>query len=111
MAFTARTVTHTFANADGTAGSGTVKFTLTKMMTNGTTSMVPASVTANLNSSGVLSQSIACTNDVGTVPTDALWRVDLNILGDSEQSFFVAVPTGAGPLDLGGLLPSAQQVD
>ena len=110
MAFTTRTIIHTFTNADGTAGSGTVKFTLTKMMTNDGTSIVPASITSALDGSGQLSQSVTCTNDADTVPTDAQWRVDFEILGAENQSYFIVVPSGIGTVDLGTLLPSAQQV-
>lgn len=210
MSFSTATVTHTFTNADGTAASGNIKFTLVGgLMTNGTTSIVPASITAALNASGVLSQSLtsnvdtatwtlastatsgavelqvlgdpsygpqtttalnfnataaqvqaailalqntsgitasggplgsgtitiigvpgdltiastastlsggslAITNTVtGTVPAaprNTQWRVDIDILGCEQQSYFITVPAGGGSYDLGALLPKTQQV-
>ena len=110
MAFTQRTLTHTFVNADGTAASGDITFSLTQRMTNTGTTMVPANLTANLDASGNLSQALTCNNDAATVPTGSQWRVDLRILGDSEESYFISVPTGSGSLDLGSLLPGNQQV-
>jgi len=108
--FSAATITHTFENADGTPASGSVTFTLTGRMTNGTTTMVPASVTANLNASGQMSQVLTSNVDPGTTPQDTQWRVDLRIQGAKEESFFIVVPSGGGSVDLGSLLPGAQQV-
>lgn len=105
MAFSTATITHTFENADGTAGSGSLTFTLTKRMTNGTTTLIPSSITANLNASGQLSQSLTANNDAGTVPQDAQWRVDFRLLGAETETFYIVVPTGGGTVDLGSLLP------
>lgn len=110
MSFSQATITHQFLNADGTPASGSITFWLTKAMTNGSTTMVPASITANLNGSGVLSQALTANADTGTVPTDAQWRVDLRILGAEEVTYSIIVPTGGGSVDLGALLPGAQQV-
>jgi hypothetical protein len=113
VSFTSYLITHTFTNADGTAGSGSVKATLTAMMTNGPSSIVPASVTANLSNVGALSIALASNIDPGTVPAaplNAQWRLDLDILGAENQSYLITVPTGGGTGDLGLLLPSNQQV-
>jgi hypothetical protein len=110
MAFTTRTITHVFTNADGTAASGSITFWLTQRMTNSGTSVMPAQITANLDSNGNLSQSLYCNDDTDTTPTGAQWRVDLRILGAEQESFFISVPSGSGSVDLGTLLPSSQQV-
>jgi hypothetical protein len=110
VSFSTSEITHTFVNADGTPASGSVTFTLAKPMTNGTTTIVPASITANLNGSGALSQELTSNADTGTIPTDSQWRVDLRILGAEEVTFFIVVPTGGHATDLGSLLPGAQQV-
>ena len=111
MAFTQRTVTHNFQNADGSPASGTVTFALTRRMTNGATTIVPAAeVTGTLNGTGQLSVSLAANNDTGTVPTDAGWNVTLRIAGARQEEFLITVPTGTGPVDLGSLLPSTGQV-
>lgn len=108
MSFSSCTITHNFENADGTAASGSITFGLTKRMTNGTTTIVPAEITANLNGSGALSQALTANNDPGTLPADAQWRVDFRILSSGApvtETFFITVPTGGGSADLGSLLP------
>lgn len=102
--FSQATVTHTFENADGTPASGSIEFTLTKRMTNGTLTIVPASITANLNGSGALSQALTSNVDAATIPQDASWRVDFRILGAQQETFWIVVPTGGGTVDLGSLL-------
>lgn len=104
MAFTTQTITHKFENADGTAASGSIEFTLSGRMTNGTTTIIPASITANLDSNGNLSQALTSNSDAGTVPTDQQWRVDIRLLGASEEQFWITVPVGPGTTDLGPLL-------
>lgn len=66
MAFSAATVTHTFENADGSAAVGTVTFTLTDVMTNGTTTIEPSVITATLDASGNLSQALTSNVDTAT---------------------------------------------
>ena len=110
MAFSTRTITHTFENADGTPASGTITFGLTKRITNGTTTIVPAEITANLNASGQLSQVLTANNDPGTLPADSMWRVDFRIATPGApvtETFYITVPTGAGTVDLGSLLPQS----
>lgn len=110
MAFSSAVVTHSFTNADGTPASGSITFTLTGRMTNGTNTIVPASITANLDGSGNLSQALASNLDTGTDPADTQWRVDWRVLGAQEETFFIVVPATGGTVDLGSLLPAQQQV-
>jgi hypothetical protein len=107
--FSSVTVTHTFSNADLTPASGSIEMSLTKRMTCGSTTIVPASITANLNSEGKLSQALTANNDAGTVPEDSQWRVDFRILGAEQETFYIVVPTGGGTVDLGSLLPQQPQ--
>lgn len=92
MPFSAPVITHSIENADGTAASGVVAFTLTQQMTNGTKTIVPAPISASLNGSGNISQALTSNFDFGTVPTGAQWRVDFRILGADQSSFFIVVP-------------------
>lgn len=111
MPFTTRTITHTFSNADGTACSGSVTFNLTQRMTNGTSTLVPASeVTGTLNAGGALSVVLTSNTDTGTVPTGAAWRVTFRLAGCDIEQFYITVPPGPGTTDLGSLLPAAEQV-
>lgn len=105
MSFTEAEIEHTFKNADLTAGSGSVTFTLTKRMTNSGVTIVPATITANLNSEGKLAQKLTANDDTGTVPEDVQWRVDFRVLGDQADTFYIRVPSGGGKVDLGSLLP------
>lgn len=105
MAFTTVTITHQFQNADTTPASGTITFQLSKRMTNGTLTVVPAEVIATLNGSGQLSQALTANNDAGTVPGDAEWLVTFRIQGASQDGpFAITVPSGGGTVDLGSLL-------
>lgn len=105
MAFTSATITHSFLNADGTPASGSITFRLTSRMTNGSTTIVPAEITANLDASGNLSQSLTSNVDAATVPQSTEWQVDFRILGASSETFSITVPAGGGSVDLGALLP------
>ena len=110
MSFTAASVTHTFENADGTPASGQVEFSLTKRIANSGTSIAPNSVVYTLSSAGTLTAVLTSNVDSATVPTDSQWRVDIRILGTELETDFITVPSGGGSVDLGSLLPSAQQV-
>lgn len=110
MAFTTATITHSFQNADGTPASGSVNFALAQRMTNSGTTILPTEVTATLSAQGAISQVLAANTDTGTVPAGAQWRVTLRILGMAPEEFFIVVPSGGGTVDLGTLLPSAEQV-
>ena len=105
MAFGACVVTHTFTNADMSPASGNIEFSLTQRITNGTQTLVPGLITANLGSSGQLSQSLTPNNDSATIPQTSQWRVDFRVLGASEETFFITVPTNTPTIDLGSLLP------
>lgn len=108
MAFTQATITHTFTNPDSTPASGSVTFTLSKRMTNGTISIVPGvTVTIGLSSSGQLSQVLYANTDAGTVPSDAQWRVDIRVNNTEDGPYWITVPAGGGSVDLGALLPQA----
>lgn len=112
MAFTQATITHTFQNADGTPASGAITFALTKRITNGTTTIIPAEITASLNANGQLSQALTANNDPGTTPQDSQWAVTFRITAPGApvtEEFFITVPTGGGTVDLGSLLPDQTQ--
>ena len=109
MAFSTRTITHTFTGADGSAAAGSITFALTKRITNGTTTILPAEITATLDANGNLSQVLTANTDTGTMPQDSEWRVDWRISSTSgapvTESFWIVVPAGSGAVDLGSLLP------
>lgn len=105
------TVTHTFINPDGSNASGTVRFSLSGRMTNGTETIMPSEpVTATL-SNGALSVSLPSNLDPGTVSTDTYphWDVTINITGARTEEYAIQVPT-SGPVDLMTLIPSQAQV-
>jgi hypothetical protein len=105
VAFSTATITHVFQNGDGSAATGSVTFRLTKRMTNGTTTVLPTEITANLNPSGALSQALVANNDTGTVPGDAQWICTIRVAPAQVEEYAVTVPTGGGTIDLGTLLP------
>jgi hypothetical protein len=113
LAFTSVEISHQFSNADGTAASGTVEFTLSGRMTNGTQSiMKTAAVTVALDGTGSFTKALPANDDAGTVPVGVQWLVALRVAGADEETYEVTVPSAAPghTVDLGSLLPSAQQV-
>lgn len=107
MGFTYSVISHSFDNADGTPASGSVEFTLTTRMTQPTDTIMPGSVTCTLDADGAFSQTLASNLDSGTVPQDAQWRVDIRIAGSEAETFWIVVPSGGEPYDLGALLPQS----
>lgn len=105
MAFSYSTVSHKFSNANNTAASGAVEFTLTMRMSQTGTTIMPGSITCTLDGTGAFSQSLASTQDASTVPQDAQWRVDIRILGAEMETFFITIPSGGADYDLMALLP------
>ncbi|MBV9805206.1 MAG: hypothetical protein JO130_18555 [Solirubrobacterales bacterium] len=111
MSFSQTIITHQWANADLTPASGSITCALTKRITNGGVSIVPASeVSVNLNGSGAISQALTSNADPGTTPTDSQWRIDVRVAGATEESYLITVPPGPGTVDLGTLLPGAEQI-
>jgi hypothetical protein len=111
MSLTTTTVTHTFTNPDGSPCVGEVEFTLTKGITNGSSTIVPVSISADLDDSGDLSQNLISNLDTSTNPIDSYTRVDIRLAGLQTQTYFIQVPVGTTgtpypTVDLGTLLPS-----
>ncbi len=113
MAFTSVTVTHSFANPDGSGASGNAMFLLSGRMTNGSLSYMPsAPVTSAFSSAGALSQALPANNDPATTPTGTTWLITINVAGAKPETYEIVVPYNAagGTVDLGSLLPEAGQV-
>lgn len=111
--FSTSTLTHTFANADGSAATGFVVFTLDEEMTNGTTTIMPTRFEAQLSNEGMLSVSLVSNLDTNTTPPppwNTRWRVDFHITGSSQREYFFTVPAGGEAFDLFDLLPYAPQI-
>lgn len=113
MAFTSVTVTHQFLNPDGSNATGTVRFSLSGRMTNGTQSIMPAEPITAILSSGSLSQALPATDDTGTVSSDSEihYDVTINIDGARTEEYAIVVPHATSPVDLFTLIPSQSQVE
>lgn len=107
MAFSTCQITHGFQNADGSSASGTVTFSLTKRMTNGTTTILPTEITATLSGGGTISQTLTSNADSGTVPSDAQWICTIRVAPAQVEEYAIVVPSGGGSVDLGTLLPNS----
>jgi hypothetical protein len=108
--FTHSTVTHVFQNADGTAASGSVEFTLEQSMTNGGVTIVASThVSAMLDGSGNLIQQLVSTEDPDTFSQGvALWRADERIAGAPSRTHTFAIASGGISLDYGNLISTPQ---
>ena len=106
MAFTKAKISEKFVNVDGTPTQGHVVFTLSKRMSNGNETVAPSGLIVEINqATGEISVELYANNDPNTIPEDAQYRVDLRILGDERQSYYIEVPTGGGSYTLSELLP------
>ena len=109
MAFSEQTVFHRYLEADNlTPCAGTVEFTLSVEMTNGgVTLMAGTGVTAQLDASGNVSQSLVSTQDPTTQTQGTpVWRCDERIVGSPVNPWFFVLPPGPGTVDLGTLMPN-----
>jgi hypothetical protein len=106
MTFSTATLTHSFVNADGSPASGLVEFTLQQTMTNGSVTMAASThVTAALDASGNMSQTLTSTQDPGTFSQGlAVWRADERVAGAPVRSSSFAVPSGGVSVDYGTLI-------
>ena len=107
MAFTIRTIVHSFLNLDQTPASGSVELQLTGAMTNGSqTYAASAPIIAPLDPSGNLSVSVPANDDAATLPLGRMYQVTLKIAGARPETYTVSVPSaGTGSIDLGTLYP------
>lgn len=94
MAFTTVTITCDYDLADGTDPVGTVSFTPTAPMINGTT-VVAAKVTERLNVDGILTVELAANTDPVTAPTGVAYLVEESI-GGATRSYYVQIPHDQG---------------
>jgi hypothetical protein len=98
--FTFVAVTGTYENPDGTAPTGKVTFTPTAAMRSTSAILEAGTVTGRL-SSGVVSVSLAATDDASTTPTDVTYVVVETITGAPTRSYNITVPHLSGSVDLG----------
>jgi hypothetical protein len=108
MAVTIITVTARYANPDGTAASGTVKFKLSKPFANASTIYHGQTLAATLNGSGQISQSLAANDDAGTAPANTTYTVTEALVDTPEREYQISVPHAApgGTIDLSALMPN-----
>jgi hypothetical protein len=98
-------ITHTFKGPSGAAAVGSAEFTLSERMSQPGSSILPEAVTATFNGSGEMSVELPSNRDSETTPGDTQYRLDLRIVGQDPQTFWIVVPTGPGTTDLYSLLP------
>lgn len=94
MAFTVVTITADYDLANGTDPVGSISFTPTKPMVNGTT-VVSAPVARRLNIDGLLLIDVAANTDPATTPDDAVYLVEESI-GGATRNYYVTIPHDAG---------------
>lgn len=112
MPATSITITHDFLGIDGTPGSGYVEAQLSAPLTNGAQT-VSGAITGTLASNGSLSLVLPANDDAASTPPTTSYTITLRIAGSSQVSYGgIIVPSAApgGTIDLGALLPTAQQV-
>lgn len=99
MSFTSVTLTGTIEQSPGVAASGaTVAMTLSNQISDGTTDLTPATVSARCNGSGVFSLGpIPANDDSTTNPAGTFYRVTITYGGKTLDTFSVIVPHADAP--------------
>lgn len=77
---------------------------------NGLAGNLSVSISNNLLAGGTATVTQTATGTTPAAPGNAHWRVDLRILGASQQTFYFDVPAGGGSFDLFSLIPNTPQV-
>jgi hypothetical protein len=95
VAFTQVTITQDFTSADWTEPSGTVTFTPTAPMLNGSVVVPAVPVTARLDGGGAISISLVANTDLATAPQGSTYRVQENING-VKRSYLIRIPHDQG---------------
>jgi len=104
VAFSYKTVTHTFETAGDLPATGTVEFCPIDQMRNGATTIAAAPESATLDVTGSISKLLAATSDAGTTPPGVTYRVTERIVGQPIRIYYVSVPQTVGsPVDLHAL--------
>ena len=99
----ARTVYAQYLKADGTAEKGRILFSPSGPIHSTGTIVLPNPVSLKLNSTGSISISLACTDDVAWLPVGWTWKVTEKIEGG--RTFFFALTTDASDFDLSTAVP------
>ena len=105
------TITATYTDSAGVAQAGSVSFTPTSAVYDGSGKQVltETAVTGVLNSSGVLSLGpIPCTDNTGLVPNGWAYSVSVNVPGAQQVFSPVYLPHALGAsVDITQLVPAA----
>jgi hypothetical protein len=110
MAATMITVTGKYLNADGTACSGTVTFTLNEPIANSNVIYHVQPQIVTLNGSGEISQSLVANDDTGTTPTGSFYTVNECLTDAPNREYVITVASASpdGTVDLSTLMPNTQ---
>lgn len=105
---TLTTVTAKYLGPDDTPAGGTVEFQLSASVYDSDDAAIrpQVKVTRTLDGSGALTVDLMPGADPGVTLTGTLtYRVVERIIGAPHRTYFVEVPVGVGPVDLGTLAP------
>lgn len=101
MSFTFATVlVGPYEDVTGAPLTGDVVFTPDADLTNGEVTIVSRAFTVSLDDTGSGSAQLVSTEDEGTSPSDALYRVDEWLNGAHGSTYFVSVPSGGVTVNL-----------
>ena len=100
------TITHSYFGLDGSASSGIITFSLSSAIRNGGRTIsgnLPYAMVA-----GILTVTLPCNDDPGTVPQGTSYTVTEAITGETQQEFTIVVlaADNGKTVDLAAYLPS-----
>ena len=94
-------------SAEGQAASGTVTFTLTRPVANGTMIVPSSPLVVSLDTDGNLSATLVATDDIGTAPAGIWYSVTEQLDGAQPRDYFIFISAiGPNPVQLASLIPA-----
>lgn len=111
MSFTQVTVTGTYLQVDGTPASGSVTFTLTASITDGTTIVSGSPRKIELDASGSFTVQMPANDDSTTSPQNTLYQVAEQINSGKivERGYYVALAKAVPSVNIAALAPALPQ--
>jgi hypothetical protein len=101
MTFTLVPVTRTYLDDADLPRTGTVRLQLVGVLFNGGETADRKPYTATLDAQGAISLTVPATNDPDTLPVGGgTYEVTETLSGLATETYFIAVPFDAGPVDL-----------
>lgn len=103
MPFTTVTVTGHLEREDRVPAEGTVTFTLSGDLRNGSQVIAATPIQVVLDDTGAFSVGLVATDDAGTLPVGAQYTIQTKVAGERTQTHTVPLSHLTSPVDITAL--------